>query len=116
MTSTGSNLVFFGIESATSPGFEAYGLAGLASSLDGTAPNPQLGTGIVGKGLGLIDDLNYVDTVQRGYMQLTVNATQVKGEFIYVSTVKSSQVKSTTYSSAVDKTITLAVTSDVKYV
>jgi alkaline phosphatase D len=61
--------------------------------------------------LGLIDDLNYVDTIQRGYMQLTVSATEVKGEFIYVSTVKS-----TTYSSAVGKTITVPVTGDVKYV
>jgi alkaline phosphatase D len=103
--------VEFAGSSVTSPGFEAYGLAGLASSLDGTALIPQLGTGIVGKGLGLIDDLNYVDTIQRGYMQLTVSATEVKGEFIYVSTVKS-----TTYSSAVGKTITVPVTGDVKYV
>jgi alkaline phosphatase D len=94
----------------TSPGFEAFGLGGLASSLDGTALVPQLGSGIVGKGLGLIDDLNYVDTVQRGYMQFTVSATEVKGEFVYVSTIKSR-----TYTSAIGKTITVPTTGDVKY-
>lgn len=103
--------VEFAGSSVTSPGFEAYGLAGLASSLDGTALIPQLGTGIVGKGLGLIDDLNYVDTVQRGYMQLTVSAAEVKGEFVYVSTIKSK-----TYTSAVGKTVTVPATGDVKYV
>lgn len=102
--------VEFAGSSVTSPGFEAYGLAGLASSLDGTALIPQLGTGIVGKGLGLIDDLNYVDTIQRGYMQMTVSATEVKGEFIYVSTIKSK-----TYTSAVGKTVTVPATGDVKY-
>ena len=103
--------VEFAGSSVTSPGFEAYGLAGLASSLDGTALTPQLGTGIVGKGLGLIDDLNYVDTVQRGYMQLTVSAAEIKGEFVYVSTIKSK-----TYTSAVGKTVTVPATGDVKYV
>ena len=103
--------VEFAGSSVTSPGFEAYGLAGLASSLDGTALIPQLGTGIVGKGLGLIDDLNYVDTVQRGYMQLTVSATEVKGEFVYVTTIQSK-----TYTSAVGKTVTVPATGDVKYV
>jgi alkaline phosphatase D len=102
--------VEFAGSSVTSPGFEAYGLAGLATSLDGTALVPQLGSGIVGKGLGLIDDLNYVDTIQRGYMQFTVTATEVKGEFVYVSTIKSR-----TYTTAVGKTITVPTTGDVKY-
>jgi len=102
--------VEFAGSSVTSPGFEAYGLAGLATSLDGTALIPQLGAGIVGKGLGLINDLNYVDTVQRGYMQLTVSATEVKGEFVYVSTIKSR-----TYTTAIGKTITVPTTGDVKY-
>jgi len=102
--------VEFAGSSVTSPGFEAYGLAGLATSLDGTALIPQLGAGIVGKGLGLINDLNYVDTVQRGYMQLTVSATEIKGEFVYVSTIKSR-----TYTTAIGKTITVPATGDVKY-
>jgi alkaline phosphatase D len=43
-------------------------------------------------------------------MQLTVSATEVKGEFVYVSTIKSR-----TYTTAIGKTITVPTTGDVKY-
>jgi alkaline phosphatase D len=74
--------------SVTSTGFESAGLGGLASSLDGSALVPQLGNAAIGAGLGLIDDLNYSDTIRRGYLIMTVTPTAVKGEYVYVSTVK----------------------------
>lgn len=55
--------VEFAGSSVTAPGFESVGLGELASSLDGTAVAP----GVQGSGLGLVDDLNYVDTKRRGY-------------------------------------------------
>ena len=70
--------------SVTSPGFESAGLGGLASSLDGSALVPQLGAAAVGAGLGLVDDLNYADTLRRGYLVMTVTAASVKGEYVYV--------------------------------
>jgi alkaline phosphatase D len=88
--------------------FESAGLGGLASSLDGSALAPQLGAAAVGAGLGLIDDLNYADTIRRGYLMMTVTGSAVKGEFIYASTVKS-----TTYTAAVGKTVTVAAAGAV---
>ena len=70
----------------------------------------QLGNAAIGAGLGLIDDLNYSDTNRRGYLQVTITAAQVKGEFVLVSTVKSR-----TYTSVVGKTITVLASGEVKY-
>ena len=95
--------VEFAGSSVTSSGFEGVGLASLASSLDGSALVPQLGAAAVGAGLGLVDDLNYADTIRRGYLVMTVTAASVKGEYVYVSTVKSK-----TYAASVGKTITVA--------
>lgn len=89
--------------SVTSPGFESAGLGGLASSLHGSALVPQLGAAAVGAGLGLVDDLNYADTLRRGYLVMTVTAASIKGEYVYVNTVKSN-----TYVASVGKTITVA--------
>ena len=61
-------------------------------------------------GLGLIDDLNYSDTNRRGYLQMTITAAQVKGEFVFVSTVKSR-----TYTCVVGKTITVPALGAVTY-
>jgi alkaline phosphatase D len=102
--------VEFAGTSVTSPGFESVGLGGMASSLDGSALVPQLGSAAIGAGLGLIDDLNYCDTKQRGYLLMTITADAVKGEYVFVSTVKS-----TTYSVSVGKTITVATTGAVIY-
>jgi alkaline phosphatase D len=90
--------VEFAGSSVTSPGFESAGLGGLASSLDGTAVVP----GGFGMGLGLVDDLNYVDTIRRGYLLMTATATSVKGEYVYVD-----NIKTTTYVASVGKTITV---------
>jgi alkaline phosphatase D len=95
--------VEFAGASVTAPGFESAGLGALASSLDGSALVAQLGNSAIGAGLGLIDDLNYSDTIRRGYLLITVTADTVKGEYVFVSTVKSK-----TYSAAVGKTITVA--------
>ncbi len=98
--------VEFAGSSVTSPGFESAGLGALASSLDGSA----LGASAVGAGLGLIDDLMYADTIRRGYLLVTVTSAAVKGEYVFVSTVKS-----TTYSATVGKTITVAASGAITY-
>ena len=98
--------VEFAGSSVTSPGFESAGLGSLASSLDGSAVSP----GSNGTGLGLITDLNYADTVRRGYLLMTVTDAAVTGEFVYVSTVKS-----TTYTAAVGKTISVSVGGAISY-
>ena len=100
--------VEFATASVSAPGFEAFGLGGLGSSLDGSVLVPQLGASAVGAGLGLIDDLNYADTVRRGYVMMTVTNAAVKGEYIYVNTVKS-----TSYTAAVGKTVTVPATGTV---
>lgn len=102
--------VEFATSSVTAPGFESVGLGSLASSLDGSALVPQLGNAAIGAGLGLVDDLNYTDSNRRGYLLMTVTAQAVKGEFVFVSTVKS-----TTYTAAVGKTITVPASGAVTY-
>ena len=103
--------VEFATASVSAPGFESAGLGALASSLDGSVLVPQLGAAAVGAGLGLIDDLNYADTIRRGYVMMTVTNAAVKGEYIYTNTVKS-----TTYTAAVGKTVTVAATGGVTIV
>lgn len=88
--------------SVTSVGFESVGLGGLATQLDGSMFAAQAGAAAIGAGLGLVDDLVYADTSRRGYLLLTVSASSVKGEFVFVDTVKSR-----TYLAAVGKTITV---------
>jgi alkaline phosphatase D len=95
--------VEFATSSVTSPGFESVGLGELAASLDGSVLTPQLGATAVGAGLGLVDDLNYADTIRRGFLLMTVTTASVKGEYVYVDSVKSK-----TYAAGVGKTITVA--------
>jgi len=102
--------VEFAASSVTAPGFESVGLGSMASSLDGSALVPQLGAAAIGAGLGLVDDLNYSDTIRRGYLLMTITPDAVKGEYVFVSTVKSS-----TYTAAVGKTVTVAATGAVSY-
>jgi hypothetical protein len=92
------------------PGFESAGLGGLGTSLDGSALVPQLGNAAIGAGLGLIDDLNYSDTIKRGYLLMTVTTSEVKGEYIYVSTVKSAS-----YTTLVGRTITVGQAGNILY-
>ena len=98
--------VEFAGSSVSSPGFESAGLGGLASSLDGTAVAP----GVQGSGLGLVDDLNYADTIRRGYLLMTATAAAVKGQYVFVDTIKSK-----TYGAATGKTVTVAATGAVTY-
>ena len=102
--------VEFAGSSVTAPGFESAGLGALASSLDGSALVSQLGSAAIGAGLGLVDDLNYADTTQRGYLLMTVTSASVKVEYVFVSTVKSK-----TYTASVGKTITVATNGSVTY-
>jgi alkaline phosphatase D len=91
--------VEFAGTSVTSPGFESVGLGSLASSLDGTA----VVLDGFGMGMGLVDDLNYADTISRGYLLMTVTATSAKGEYVFMSTTQS-----TTYTATVGKTVTVS--------
>lgn len=102
--------VEFAGSSVTSTGFESVGLGALASSLDGSALVPQLGSAAIGAGLGLVDDLGYVDTVRRGYLLMTVTSASVKGEYVFVDTVKSK-----TYTASIGKTITVTPSGAVTY-
>ena len=102
--------VEFAGSSVTSSGFESVGLGELASSLDGSALVPLLGTAAIGAGLGLVDDLAYVDTKRRGYLLMTVTAASVKGEYVFVNTVKSK-----TYTASIGKTITVTAAGVVTY-
>ena len=98
--------VEFAGTSVTSTGFESVGLGTVASSIDGSALVPQLGNAALGAGLGLIDDVNYCDTNQRGYTLITVTAAAIKGDYVYVSSVKQP-----TYTSTIGRTITVAATA-----
>jgi alkaline phosphatase D len=98
--------VEFAGSSVTAPGFESAGLGGLASSMDGSAIAK-----VSGSGLGLVDDLNYSDSIRRGYLLMTVTAAAVKGDFVFVSTVKSTQ-----YTAAVGKSVTVTASGAVSYV
>jgi len=100
--------VEFAVTSVTAPGFESLGLDALQSSLDGTLfslpPLVPAGTPVVyGTGLGLIDDLNYVDAKRRGYLLVTATAASVKGEYVFVDTITSTQ-----YTPSVGKTVTVS--------
>jgi alkaline phosphatase D len=95
--------------SVTSPGFESVGLGSQAPALDGSALVPQLGSAAVGAGLGLVDDLVWADTSRRGYLQLTVTATSMRGEYVFVDTVKS-RAYTTTIGRTVDLQVSGALT------
>ncbi|MDP9900815.1 alkaline phosphatase D family protein [Variovorax ginsengisoli] len=106
-TFTGDKVgVEFAGTSVTSTGFESAGLGALASSIDGSALVPQLGNAAIGAGLGLIDDVSYCDTTQRGYLLMTITAAAVKGEYVFVSSVKQP-----TYKATVGRSITIAATA-----
>ena len=102
--------VEFAVTSVTAPGFESAGLDALQSSLDGTLfslpPFVSANTPVqYGSGLGLIDDLNYVDAKRRGYLLMTATAASVKGEYVFVDTIAS-----TTYTASTGKTVTVSAT------
>lgn len=94
--------VEFATSSVTAPGYESASLGSLASTIDGTV----LTSGVNGSGLGLLGDVNYCDTVRRGYLLMTVTTASVKGEFVFVDTVKSK-----TFVSSVGKTVTVAASN-----
>ena len=71
---------------------------------------PKLGPAAIGAGLGLVDDLGYVDTIRRGYLLMTVTTASVKGEYVFVNTVKSK-----TYTASIGKTITVTSAGVVSY-
>ena len=98
--------VEFAATSVSAPGFESAGLGALARSIDGSALVPQLGSAAIGAGLGLIDDVGYCDTARRGYLLMTATPAEIKGEFVYVTTVKQP-----TYTASVGRTITVAATA-----
>lgn len=98
--------VEFATSSVTGIGFESVGLGTLGSSIDGSALTAQLGNAAIGAGLGLIDDVGYADTSQRGYLLMTVTAASMKGEYVYVS-----NIKLPTYTLTTGRTITVPSTA-----
>lgn len=96
--------------SVSSPGLERAGLGGLAASVDGSALVPRLGPAAIGAGLGLVDDVGYADTSRRGYLLMTVTAASVKGEYVFVDTVKSR-----TFQAGIGRTITVTASGVVTY-
>jgi alkaline phosphatase D len=98
--------VEFATASVTATGFESVGLGTLGSSIDGSALTSTLGSAAIGAGLGLIDDVGYADTSQRGYLLMTVTAASMKGEYVYVS-----NVKLPTYTLTTGRTITVPATA-----
>ena len=98
--------VEFATSSVTGIGFESVGLGTLGSSIDGSVLTGQLGNAAIGAGLGLIDDVGYADTSQRGYLLMTVTAASMKGEYVYVS-----NIKLPTYTLTTGRTITVPSTA-----
>ena len=90
--------VEFATSSVTAPGYESAGLGDLGPFIDGSA----VAGGVNGSRAGLIDDVAYVDTKRRGYLLMTVTATNVKGEFVFVDNVRSKS-----YTASVGKTVTV---------
>ena len=95
--------VEFATSSVTAPGYESAGLGGLASTIDGSSPSIA---NAYGTGMGLISDVNYSDTIRRGYVLMTVTAASVKGEFVFVD-----NTKARTYAASVGKTVTVAASN-----
>jgi len=98
--------VEFATTSVTAPGYESAGLGGLAPFIDGSG----VAAGANGTRAGLIDDVNYVDTVKRGYLLMTVTASTVKGEFVFVD-----KVRTKTYTASIGKTVTVATNLTATY-
>ena len=94
----------YGDADLTDPTTSVRGMATPSSALDGTAVLP----GVHGSGLGLVDDLNYADTIRRGYLLMTATTAAAKGEYVFVDTIKSR-----TYAATTGKTVTVAATGDV---
>ena len=90
--------VEFATTSVTAPGYESAGLGSLGPYIDGSA----LAGGANASRAGLIDDVNYVETQRRGYLLMTVTATNIKGEFVFVDNVRSKS-----YAASVGKTVTV---------
>ena len=102
--------VEFAGSSVSAPGLERVGLGTLAASLDGSVLAPQLGNSVIGAGLGLVDDLAYAETTRRGYLLMTVTSASVKGEYVFVDTVKSKP-----YQASIGRTITVSSSGQVGY-
>jgi len=96
--------------SVSSPGLETVGMGDFAPLIDGTVLNTKLGSNASGVGLGLINDVNYANTKNRGYLKLTVNKETLSGDFIYVNNVLSKN-----YTGSIGKTITITSTGKVNY-
>lgn len=93
--------VEFATTSVTAPGFESVGLGSLGPYVDGSG-NPA-SQGAFGTGLGLIEDVNFADLSRRGYLLVTVTNSDIKGEYVFMDTVKSSS-----YKASIGRTVTVA--------
>jgi alkaline phosphatase D len=98
--------VEFATSSVTAPGYESAGLGDLAPYIDGSG----VAAGNFGTRAGLIDDVNYVETKSRGYILMTVTAAAVKGEYVFVDSIRSKS-----YSASVGKTVTVGTNLSATY-
>ena len=91
------------LRDGTQVGAEFAGMSVTSSGFEGVFP-PALfpPATLAGTIKSLVDDISYFDSSRRGYMLITVTPAQVKGEYVYVSSVTSSS-----YTTAVD-TLTYA--------
>lgn len=69
----------FAVTSVTSPGLEEY--LSIPSAQAARATEPSL--------VGLVDDLNYCNIYERGFMVVSFTPTSAEAEWIYVSDIKS---------------------------
>jgi alkaline phosphatase D len=98
--------VEFAGSSVTSPGFESAGLGSFGPALDGRA----VSGGVVDTGLGLVDDLAWADTTRRGYLLLSLNRSEVQGQYVFVDTVSS-----TSYTAAIGQTVTVDLSGQASF-
>jgi alkaline phosphatase D len=86
------------LRDGTQVGAEFAGMSVTSSGFEGAFP-PALfpPATLAGTIKALVDDIAYIDTARRGYMLITVTPAQVKGEYVYVSSVTASS-----YTTAVD--------------
>lgn len=83
--------VEFAAQSISSPGLEKYaGFEGVPAVQQGFEQAIQL----------LVDDLQYLNAAERGFMKVTFTPEEAKSEWIYISTIKE-----TNYTSHVGKTL-----------
>lgn len=86
------------LRDGTQVGAEFAGMSVTSSGFEGVFPPSVFPPATLAATIkSMVDDISYFDSSRRGYMLITVTPAQVKGDYIYVSSVTSSS-----YTTAVD--------------